>query len=267
VSQSKVKIISGWSDPGGSTLAHISLTNLLNDNGIDCTFHGPHEYHLDKCKSGTLDQYPGNPEDIVITHFIRFRNKIPFKKHIFSCHEKDIWSINKMIASGKQDLADYDAIHFVSNLQKEWQAIDHGDQVIIPPIVEKVSWTPPKEKVAGIIGSVDRNKQVHISINRALNGKGYDKVLVFGAINDLPYFNDYVAPFVSRGKVVMVAHESDREAMYGQISEVFHSSLSETYGLVEAECKLSGIPFNGKGNGQEILEKEEILKRWINILK
>ena len=64
----------------------------------------------------------------------------------------------------------------------------------------------------------------------------------------------------------MAGHESDREVMYGQISEVFHSSVSETYGLIEAECKLSGIPFNGEGNGQGVLEKEEILERWKKIL-
>ena len=31
---SKVKIVSGWSNPGGSTIHHIGLTNLLNQNGL-----------------------------------------------------------------------------------------------------------------------------------------------------------------------------------------------------------------------------------------
>jgi len=263
---SKVKIISGWSNPGGSTLAHISLTNLLNDNGYDCTFYGPHDYHLDKCKSAKISDFYCTNDDIIITHFIRFQERVVPKLHIFSCHEKDIWPINKMQQAGKQEPSDYDAFHFVSNLQKEWQNLDHGNQVVIPPIAEKVSWTAPKERKAGIIGSVDWNKQVHVSINRALNREGYNKVLIFGEITDLPYFNEYISHFVASGKVIMAGHESDREAMYGQISEVFHSSLSETYGLVEAECKLSGIPFNGKGNGQEILEKEEILEKWKTLL-
>ena len=150
MSRPKVKIVSSWTRPGGGTVAHINLTNLLNDNGYDCTFFGPHAYHLDKCKSGTLDQYTCSPEDIVITHFIRFQEKPNCKKHIFSCHETNIWSINNMQEAGKQSLSDYDAIHFVSNFQKDWQDIDHGNQVIIPPIAEKVPWTPPKEKVAGI---------------------------------------------------------------------------------------------------------------------
>jgi len=263
---SKVKIISGWSDAGGSTTAHIGLTNLLNDNGYDCTFYGPHEYHLDKCKSGRLSDFYCTNDDVIVTHFIRFKDRVIPKLHIFSCHEKDIWPIHKMQEEGKQDPSDYDAIHFVSNLQKEWQNIDHGNQVIIPPVVEKISWTPPAQRAAGIIGSVDWNKQVHVSINRALNREGYDKVLVFGQVTDLPYFNEYISHFVTSGKVVMAGHESDRKAMYGQISEVFHSSLSETYGLVEAECKLSGIPFNGTSNGQEVMNKEEILEKWKNLL-
>ena len=91
--------------------------------------------------------------------------------------------------------------------------------------------------------------------------------MVFGQVTDVPYFNEYIAPFVMSGKAIMAGHESDREAMYAQISEVFHSSLSETYGLVEAECKLSGIPFNGEGNGQNILEEKEILEKWKKVLQ
>jgi len=54
--------------------------------------------------------------------------------------------------------------------------------------------------------------------------------------------------------------------MYGRVSAVYHSSLSETYGLVEAECKLAGIPFNGMSNGQPILENEEIFQLWKKLL-
>ena len=182
----QVKIVSGWSNPGGSTTAHISLTNLLNDNGYDCTFYGPHDYHLDKCKSGSLSDYHTTDNDVVVTHFIRFREPVRSKLHIFSCHEKDIWPIRKMQEEGKQDVSDYDAIHFVSEAQKKWQDIDHGNQVIIPPVVDKVNWTPPKGRVAGVIGSVDWNKQVHTSISRAINRFNYDKVLPSGIVTGKP---------------------------------------------------------------------------------
>jgi hypothetical protein len=258
VSQSKIKIASSWTRPGGGTVAHINLTNLLNENGYDCTFYGPHDWHLDKCKSDTIDKCVLAPDDILISHFIQIPPEAKLKKHILYCHEKDVYPLKKV------SLAGYDLIVYVSNSQMEWQGVNYPS-AIIPPLVDKFNWSPPKEKVAGVIGSVDYNKQVHKSINRALNN-GYEKVLLFGQVNDTPYYNEYVSRYVDSGQVVLAGHLDDREAMYGQVSEVFHSSLSETYGLVEAECRRSGIPFNGESNRQEILDESEILNRWRNIL-
>ena len=69
---SKIKLISGWSNPGGSTIAHINLVNLLNENGFNCTYYGPHEWHLGKCKSGHIyDAEPIDPEDILIMHYFK----------------------------------------------------------------------------------------------------------------------------------------------------------------------------------------------------
>tara|TARA_R110000796_G_scaffold60666_6_gene140506 strand:+ start:3276 stop:4058 length:783 start_codon:yes stop_codon:yes gene_type:complete len=259
VLKSKIKLVSAWTQPGGSTVAHINLTNLLNDNGYDCTFYGPHDWHLDKCKSNPLDKCVLEPDDILISHFIKVPDEVKVKQHILYCHEKDIFPLKNI------PLAQYDLIVFVSNLQKKWHSVNHPS-VIIPPLVNKVEWKNPNNKVAGVVGSIDKNKQTHISIERALKD-GYKKVLLFGELTDMPYYNKTVAKLVRSGKAVMMGHEDEREALYKQVSEVYHSSLSETYGLVEAECKLSGIPFNGTSNGQEVLEKEEILERWKAILE
>ena len=59
---SQIKILSGWSNVGGSTTAFINLCNLLNSEGYDCTFYGPHDWHIDKCKSGKLEQCAVNEE-------------------------------------------------------------------------------------------------------------------------------------------------------------------------------------------------------------
>jgi len=253
----KIKIISSWTRPGGGTVAHISLTNLLNDNGMDCTFYGPHDWHLDKCKGASIHEAVLTPDDIVISHFIHLPS-IKLRKHILYCHEKELFPLKSM------DLSKYTSIVFVSNLQKEWHNVDHPS-VIIPPPVSKIPWKNPKNKVAGIIGSVDKNKQVHVSIERALKD-GYEKVLLFGDVNDLPYFNESINDFVNSGKIILAGHEDNREVMYAQISEVYHSSLSETYGLVEAEFKISGITFNGSSNNQPILEEKEILEKWKTLL-
>jgi len=255
----KVKIISGWSNPGGGTVAHIALTNLLNESGFDCTFYGPHDWHMDKCKGGKIQDANLGVHDYVISHFIHVKKGINVKKHFLYCHEKQLFPLKQM------DLSQYDCIVFVSNKQKDWHSVNYPS-VIIPPPVDKFDWTEPQQNFAGVVGSIDKNKQTHKSIQRAL-ADGYEKVLLFGDVTDMPYFNAHVAPLVESGKAVLMGHEDSREALYGQVKEVYHSSLSETYGLVEAECRLSGIPFNGESNGQEVVDRKEILERWKKVLQ
>ncbi len=252
-----VKIISGWSNPGGSTIHHIALTNLLNENGYDCTFYGPQEWHLDKCKSGTIAECQVYAEDIVISHFLVVP-PVEMKKHILSIHETNLWRLKEMAP------AQYAKIQYVSNFQREWHDVKHPS-VIIPPVVEKFDWVDPKNNTAGVIGSIDEHKQTHQSIERAL-ADGYEKVLLYGQFNDREYFDAHIKKHLESGKVQAMNHEDSRERMYGSVAAVYHSSKRETFGLVQAECKLSGVPYNGPDNKQEILTKEEILERWKRVL-
>jgi hypothetical protein len=255
---SKIKLISGWSNPGGSTVHHISLTNLLNENGYDCTFYGPQEWHLDKCKSGLINEVKiVEASDILITHFSQIP-KVACKKHILSCHETNLFPLSKI------DLADYDLIQYVSNSQKKWHSVNHAS-VIIPPIVEKVNWKNPKNKTAGVVGSIDSHKRVGESIRLALED-GFDKVLLFGEVTELDYFNSMINPYIESSKAVLVGHMDNKEDMYGRVEAIYHSSIRETYGLVEAECSVAGIPFIGSSNNQDILSKEDILERWEKVL-
>lgn len=258
MSKSKVSLVSGWSGPGGSTIHHISLTNLLNSNGFDCTFYGPHEWHLNQCKSAHISMLRGDLTATLISHFIQIPKDLRFRKHILSCHETKLFPLKKIPLGG------YNLIQYVSNSQRDWHNVNHPN-VIIPPLVSKVRWVDPENGIAGVVGSIDENKQVHKSIERAL-AAGYKKVLLFGDVTDMPYFNTLVAKYINSGEAVLMGHEDSREVLYGQVSKVYHSSLSETYGLVEAECRLSGIPFDEVSNGQEILSSEEILERWKKVL-
>jgi len=255
---SSVKILSGWSNPGGSTVHHIALTNLLNSKGVNCTFYGPQDYHLDKCKGEKIDKILITPEDILISHFLNVPNTPGgWRQHILSCHETNLFPLSDLTSD---QITTYDTIQYVSELQKEWHGVEHNS-VIIPPMVEHIKWKDPENNKAGVIGSIDFHKQPHLSIQAALDD-GYKKVFLFGDITDLPYFDKEVKPYVERGEAVLMGHESDRNALYGKISCVYHSSLRETYGLVEAECKLAGIPFRGASNKQPILTKDEIWERW-----
>lgn len=93
----KIKIISGWSNPGGSTTSFINLCNYMNANGMDCTFYGPHDYHRDKCKSGHIAEAQVNQKDeILIIHYLKFPERPEAsKKVILACHEKDVYEVKK----------------------------------------------------------------------------------------------------------------------------------------------------------------------------
>jgi hypothetical protein len=260
----KIKILSGWSAPGGSTQHHIDLTNLLNDNGYDCTFYGPHDYHVDKCKSGMLQEAKIDPEDIVISHFLKIPDGLDVKKHILSLHETNLFPLKEL----NPDC--YDVIQYVSEQQREWQDYDH-EYVIIPPMVDEVSWEAPEEgsdrsKIAGVIGSVDSHKQPHLAVQKALED-GFERVLMFGIITDKDYFEKELLEYVENGLVVMLGQMEDKNEMYNLVGKVYHMSKRETFGLVEAECKKVGIPFEGLENNPTVLTNEEVLGLWKNLLE
>ena len=252
----QVKIVSGWSNPGGSTVHHIGLTNLLNENGFDCTFYGPHDWHMDKCKSGHIRDCRLTVHDTLISHFIQVPTT-NVKKHILSCHETNLFPLQQIPTAG------YDVIQYVSNFQREWHGINHPFK-IIPPRVEKIKWHNPKNDTAGVIGSIDEHKQTHKAVEMALED-GFQKVLLYGQITDLEYYNQRIAVY-DFDVVEVCNHVDDKEAMYGSVEAVYHASKRETYGLVEAECKLAGVPYRGVQNNPEILTDEEILERWKSIL-
>jgi len=260
--QEKIKLVSGWSNPGGSTIHHINLTNLLNANGYDCTFYGPHDWHLDKCKSGTLAECSLNVYDTVISHFIKI-NTGNIRNHILSCHETNLFPLKEM------DLAGVSMIHFVSNFQKKWHSINHPS-VIIPGVIDKIQWTDPKNEIAGVIGSIDSHKQPHLSIERALEA-GYKKVRLYGQITELPYYSRYVRPYIEKSIAIYTGHEDDKTKMYNTVCAVFSSSKRECLPTIQGECLAAGIPFFGlKDNMRDPsdfeFDNQVILEKWKAIL-
>lgn len=252
----KVKLLSGWSNPGGSTEHHISLTNLLNENGYDCAFYGPHSYHLSKCKSDYLHAAVIDPSDIVISHFLKIPKEFKVKKHILSCHETNLFPLKDM------DLSQYDLIQCVSERQWDWHGVDHP-HVVIPPMVDKISWTNNNTGYAGVVGSIDDHKQPHLAVELALKD-GFRKVKLYGNINGPRYFDSFLKHLSE--KIEIIEHEENKSLMYNSVDAVYHTSKRETYGLVEAECKLAGIPFKGACNDPVVMEDKEILEKWSQVL-
>ncbi len=257
-----VKIVSGWSDKGGSTTAFINLTNFLNENGIECIFYGPHNWHLDKCKSGLINDLIYNQDDIVIAHFLDLKVRPNVKKVILSCHEKWWFPVGKITQY-------WDTVVFLHQQHREYHKEYKNDYVIIPNLKEdlKLSDKTNVKNVAGIIGSIEDRKQTHVSIQRALKDK-CKKIYLFGHISDENYFNNYVKP-LCLPHVIQYGHTTNKQEMYDMIDRVYHSSKGEVACLVKDECYLTGTEFYGNEETENEVSKlnnNEILNLWKNLL-
>lgn len=253
-----IKIISGWSNPGGSTTAHINLCNALNQHGLECIFYGPHDYHLDKCKSKRIEEFTSDENDVVIAHFIDIdRKNIKCKKLIYSCHEKDIKPIKSI------NYSQYDLIHYVSEPQRLWHDVEH-EYFVCGNILDDIRVNPKRRQAAGIIGSIDYNKQTHKSIQRALED-GHKEIFLFGNITDQSYFDEFVKPLLSP-IVKHVGYAKSKQLMYDHITDVYQDSISETWGYVKAECILTNTNFHGSeatdGNFDKLMSNTEIVNLW-----
>jgi hypothetical protein len=257
-----IKIVSGWSNKGGSTTAFINLTNMLNENGYNTIFYGPHDWHLDKCNAKKINDLVVNDDDLLITHFITYNERPNAKKVILACHEKNLYEVGKI----KQY---WDEVIFLNERQRDYHSEYNGKYTIIPNIRETLIKKDKTglAKIAGIIGSFDENKQTHVSIERALND-GCEKIYLFGD-GDNNYYQTYIKPLLS-DKVVHMGFLEDKQAMYDMIGCVYHSSKSEVACLVKDECESTGVVFYGNDatdNPPITITNDEILVKWLKLLE
>jgi hypothetical protein len=259
-----IKIISGFTEKGGSTTFFINLTNFLNQNGIDCVFYGNQNYHLDKCKSGNIDNdLKYNPNDVIITHFLQLPERPPVKKVILSCHEKWWFPVGKI----KQY---WDICVFLHENHRKYHSDYNGEYTIIPNIKENLSMTDKSlvKNIAGIIGTIEDRKQTHVSIQRALKDR-CDKIFLFGHIGDQMYFEKFVKPLLNP-KITHYGHTNNKQEMYNMIGKVYHSSKGEVACLVKDECYLTGTEFYGNeetNNEVSQMTNNEILNLWKNLFE
>jgi hypothetical protein len=258
----KIKILTGFSEKGGSTFAFINLTNAFNELGYDCTLYGPHGWHLDKCKSDLIMNLRFEKDDVIISHFLDLQNRPEVKKIILSCHEKDLFKVGKI----KQH---WDEVVFLNQEHRNYHNDYNNKWSIIPNLTQNLKKIEKSnlDKVAGIIGSFDFNKQTHLSIQRAIDD-GCENVYLFGEPNT-PYFEQYVKPLCN-DKVVVKGFFENKQEMYDMIGRVYNSSLSEVASLVKDECELTGTKFfgtNSTSHNNHIIPNDEVIKNWIKILE
>jgi hypothetical protein len=259
---SKIKIASGWSNRGGSTVALIKLTNYLNTVGYDTTFYGPHDWHLKQCKSDKIQNLQVNSDDILITHFLNLINRPSAKKVILTCHEKNLFEVGKIPKY-------WDVVVFLNENHKKYHHSYNGSYRIIPNLKENLIKKDKTglEKIAGVIGSFDENKQTHISIQRAIND-GCEKIYLFGEPIG-SYYENFVQPLLS-DTVILKGFFENKQEMYDMIGCVYHSSKSEVATLVKDECETVGVIFNGNfatNNPPITMTNDEIINEWIKLIK
>jgi hypothetical protein len=259
-----VKILTGWSNKGGSTFAFVNLTNELNKNGIDTVLYGPHDWHLDKCKSDKSSNLKLNPDDILICHFVNFSLRPNVKQVILFCHEKNLYEVGKIKPF-------WDIAIFLNKKHKKYHKNYNGSYRIIPNLKESIKIyekSPESVGVAGIVGSIDHNKQTHLSIERAKKD-GYKKIILFGNVTDPQYYNNQVKPLIDNTQVIEYGFISDKEKMYNMVECVYLSSKSEVASLVKDECETTNTIFKGNDDTEHdglSLTNEEIINKWKEVL-
>lgn len=258
-----IKIVSGYTEKGGSTTAFINLTNALNSAGIDCTLYGNQSWHLNKCKSALMNELNLSPEDRLITHYLQLENRPEVKKVVLSCHEKWWFPVGKIKRY-------WDEVIFLHEGHRQYHSDYIGPSSIIPNIKEPLLHKDKSELdlIAGIIGSIEDRKQTHVSIQRAMKDK-CKKIILFGHIGDQIYFDTYVKPLLNP-KIEMFGHTTNKQEMYDMVGRVYHSSKGEVACLVKDECYLTGTKFFGNEETENEVSKltnDEIITLWKNVLE
>ena len=258
-----IKIISGYTNPGGATTALINLTNELNKNNLYTTMYGPHDWFVNQCNGKVIsNELTFNKDDVLLFHYIKQNKRPNAKKVLLLSHEKWWFPVGKISQY-------WDSAVFLHDQHRAYHSDYDGDYHIIPNLREPLNNTKKTEldKTAGVIGAIEHRKQTHVSIQRALND-GCDRVYLFGVIQDKNYHDSYVKPLLSEN-VVYKGFTNNKQQMYDTIGRVYHSSKGEVACLVKDECVMTGTKFFGnEETTNEVFEgtNQDIIEMWKEIL-
>lgn len=257
-----IKIASGYTGPGGSTVALANLTDALNDAGVPCTMYGPHEWHLDRCRAGRLEELSLEAHDRLITHFLPLQRRPNVARVLLASHEKWWFPVGRIPRH-------WDRAVFLHAAHRDYHSDYTGEYLLIPNIRQPLTAGDKSgvETVSGVIGSIEERKQTHVSILRAL-GDGREKVRVYGQVSDRGYFDTHVAPLLGP-RVEWCGYVTDKQAMYDSIGSVYHSSLGEVACLVKDECHATNTPFFGNAetaNEVSTMSNAAIVALWLEAL-
>jgi hypothetical protein len=265
-----IKVASAWGSVGGSTIAFNNLVNLFNSKGYKACLYTPGTKKESKdkwsgitCAWDHLENLRLGADDIFIYHFMGITQRPPARRVILSCHETNVFPLKKI-----PDLV-YDDLQFVSNFQREWQEVDGW---VIPNVITSYTKNNIRKnnKVAGILGSIDAHKSVHESIKRALNDDDVSRVVIYGLINDMNYFNESVLPLLGP-RVSYCGIATDMQKVYDEVDVVYSSSKRECLPMIQGECMKMGMEYRGLDQNTRAVEDYDlddnaIFEKWKKLI-
>jgi hypothetical protein len=256
-----IKIISGYTGVGGSTVALIELTNQFNARGLVTCLYGNQPEPRDHCVFVNRTTTDIQPHDIVLYHCLAPQHRPPARTVILLSHEKMWFPVARTNPY-------WDNVVFLNEEHRQWHNRYTGPSVVIPNFQPKLVPVdkPALNMVAGVIG-LSHRKCPHISIERAL-ADGCEQVLLYGDTSEVNYFEYKVQPLLG-DKVKLMGFTHDRQAMYNSIGRVYHSSTEEIASLVKDECQLTNTMFYGNEHASHIvtnLTNDQIFGMWKQLL-
>jgi hypothetical protein len=254
-----INIVTGYSGPGGSTIALRNLCKQFINRDIECVMYGPHDWFIENPKyNKLLSELSPSEDDKFITHFIGLKEK-PKGTTLHFCHEMGWFDFNKIQPN-------YDKVVFLNERQRDFHCSSANipNSTIIPNVKETILCVKSDliKNTAGIIGAIEQRKNTKESIQRAL-ADGCERVILFGVILDPVYFENEVKPLLS-DKVIMAGFQS-KTTIYSMVGKVYHSPKGEVASLVKDECYTTGTEFFGNeetANEVSTLTNDEVIELW-----
>lgn len=258
-----VKFITNHTNVGGSTEVFINLVNAFNSMGHSAVLIGPHAYPEGKCNFQLMEslEFDFEPDDHIIMHFmnVELDSRPDVKSFMFHCHEMEMFPLRKT------NYFVFDKIVYVSEHQKNYHQIKHPS-IVIPNPVTHIEPSKCQDKVAGVVGWIQKNKGTAKAIRNALND-GFKQVLVYGTVGHQDYWYEEVAPLIDGKVVQFLGYEENKQAIYDSISDLYIGSSSETFSLTANEAKRAGVKLHSETTVLlSDTTNEEIYKMWIKEL-
>lgn len=290
-----IKIISGCSYPAGDILALVNLCNEFNSRGVACVFYGPDNWHVDKCKSGTLEEFSPEIDDIIIVNdvplwspgglahvnpLVKRNRRKQFlatlqeisKKYLPAKSSSNYKLLLTCQGGGAHPsiffrLSRFHKIHFTApsgNALKRLFRMAYPT-FIAPNFSNALNKSVHKPvKTGGVIGSIKKSNNTAAAIEHAFQD-GMEKIIIYGSIKDPQYYYDKIVPLTMKyhGKIKYAGFMDDRQKMYDAVSDVY-SAANKPWSVVSHECAMTNTRFHAPGwsDTEGRISNDQIFEIW-----